>query len=80
MERPPRKGYWEQIDDERMRLLAMTENEALALGNDVWYQRMRFEREIEGAKFLEELRRKMPEPLAEKARNKKSKVIWTEKD
>lgn len=41
---------------ERSRLLAMTEAEAMAEGVPIWYQRMRYLREIEAAEWLKKVK------------------------
>ena len=61
---------WEQKKSERLkaawvereRLLALSEAEAAALPTPIWYQRMRYQREIEAAAWLEDIKRKLPQP------------------
>lgn len=50
----------EVIRKERIRLLSLTESEAMSEGAPVWYQRMRYLREIEAAEWLANLRRTLP--------------------
>lgn len=56
-----------KIEEERKRLLGMSEVEASRLPHPEWYQRIRYLREKESQEWLAELRRKMPaqpvEPL-----------------
>lgn len=43
-------------DEERKRLLALTEEQAMAEGVPIWYQRMRYLREIEAAEWLKKVK------------------------
>jgi hypothetical protein len=49
-----------EIEEERQRLIKMTDGEAESLPVPDRYQRIRYLREIEAAKWLEEERRKIP--------------------
>lgn len=71
------------LAEERVRLLAMSEGEAEKLPTPDRYQRMRYQREIQAAEWLEDERRKLPVPSVEtpispvKQRySKASKVIF----
>ncbi len=46
--------------EERRRLLAMTEEDAMKEGAPIWYQRMRYLREIEADEYIKKIRRAQP--------------------
>jgi hypothetical protein len=56
---------------ERVRLLAMSEYEAMEEGVPVWYQRLRYLREIEAAKWLESIKKNLPSREEKPSRHKK---------
>jgi hypothetical protein len=57
-------------NEERKYLLGLTDGEAEKLSNSDKYQRIRYQREIDAAVYLEEVRRKMPPEVAEEARRR----------
>jgi hypothetical protein len=57
------KKQKERIENERkerLRLMALTEEEAMKEGAPIWYQRMRYFREIEASEWLANIRRSLP--------------------
>lgn len=70
-----------KIEEERQKLLAMSDAEAEKLPTPDRYQRMRYQREIEAAEWLADLRRKLPAPQPErefktKRKTMKSNVVY----
>lgn len=59
------------IEEERARFLAMSDVEALEMSNSDRYQRMRYQREIEAAEWLEGVRRKLPKTETQDFRGNK---------
>jgi hypothetical protein len=55
-----KKERYRKIDEDRKRLLAFSDYEAESLPLPDRYQRIRYLREIEGARWLEDLKRKLP--------------------
>lgn len=47
-------------EEEKKVLLAMSEVEAMEKGAPIWYQRMRYLREIEADEYIRDLRRRNP--------------------
>lgn len=69
----------EKRDEERKRLLAISDYDAEKLPIPDRYQRMRYQREIEAAKWLEETRRKMPEnsePVKKRYKKQKNVIVF----
>lgn len=70
------------INEDKRRLLAYNDLEASSLSVSDQYQRNRYLREIESAKWLEDERRKMPrhepsqKPISNKYRKKQSFNTW----
>lgn len=70
---------WEQKEKERIeaeskertRLMSITEEEAIKEGAAVWYQRLRYLREVEAAEWLAKIRRELPSAPVEKPVTKK---------
>jgi head-tail adaptor len=62
------------IEEERQRFLTMSEAEAMTMSNSDRYQRMRYQREIEAAEWLKEVRRKLPivQPMESKYKKRRS--------
>ncbi len=71
-----KKERAEKRNEERTRLLALTDGEAEKLPVPDRYQRIRYLREIEADQYLQDLRRKMPAPLAVTAKRRKSSTEW----
>lgn len=67
----------EKRNEERKRLLAISEEDSLTLPIPDRYQRMRYQREIEAANWLAEIRRNLPK---EEAKPMKAKIFKSHKD
>lgn len=69
----------QKIDEERKRLLAMSDSEAESLPVPDRYQRMRYQREIEAAEWLDGIRRglKVDQPVKKRYAGKPTKVLFT---
>jgi hypothetical protein len=76
------KERFEREMKERARLLALTEQEAIAEGVPIWYQRMRYLREIEAAEWLKKVRANLVEaqPVVTYGRAGRHKNIWKGKE
>jgi hypothetical protein len=70
----------EKRNEERKRLLAYNDYEALKLSHPDQYQRMRYLREIEAAEWLAEVRRKLPvsEPMKKRYAKQKTTVVFNQ--
>lgn len=55
-----RREKEKEINEEKRRLLALTDTEAESLPVPVRYQRIRYLREIEAAEYIENIRRGLP--------------------
>lgn len=67
---------WEEIDRERKRLLSLTPDEVSKLSSADQYQRMRFEREIEGMEYVRLLKQGMDRSrAAEVARENADSIV-----
>ncbi len=63
-------------NEERKRLLAINDLDALKLPNPDRYQRMRYQREIEAAEWLADIQRKMPTETSVKTKYQKNTITW----
>lgn len=67
-------------NEEKRRLLAISDVESWNLVPAEWYQRMRYQREIEAHEYIQELRRKNPvraqEPVKQRYAKSKSNQIY----
>lgn len=78
---------WEQKEKERTdaekayreRVLNLTEEQAIAEGAGVWYDRLRYIREIEAAEWLANERKKLPPPRTEEEPRKERKKKYYSK-
>lgn len=75
-----RQKAQEERNEERKKLLAISEFDALKLPIPDRYQRMRYQREIEAAEWLAEIRRNMPTETVKKAKYQKNVITWKQND